>query len=92
MKNRLLFTLTALSLLSACTEKIDLAPTPENDSTVIIFYVNIPESPNYNMMRVFDDYNLFLLDSLPFAKIRGYHPHFYGGTTLHEFHYPRITG
>lgn len=91
MKITPLFALTVLLLLSACTEKIDLAPAPENDSSVIIFYVRIPESPHYNSMRVFDDYDLFLMDTLPIT-ISSEIPYFYRNYTVHELHYPRITG
>jgi len=86
------FVFILFMLLSACTEKIDLAPVLKNDSTVIIFHVSIPESPDYNTLFVYDNYDHFRRDTLPTAEIRGIDLEHNSSRTKHTLVCPKEPG
>ncbi|KAF0204251.1 MAG: hypothetical protein FD170_569 [Bacteroidetes bacterium] len=72
MKHIRLFLSISLLLSAACTKEIDLNPNPGNENTVITFKVNTTGYPEENTLKIYDNYDYFLSDTLPLIISKEY--------------------
>ncbi|MBK6962820.1 MAG: hypothetical protein IPH20_02530 [Bacteroidales bacterium] len=75
-------------LTAACTKEIDLKPDPGSENTVITFYVDLVDQPDQNILKIYDNYEYFLDDTLP-VEISIGHTMNYHSLTTHILIFPK---
>lgn len=89
---RLLMSITLL-LSAACTKELDLKSNPGNENTVITFHVKITDqlyisNIQVNTLKIYDNYDYFLSDTLP-LKISEEYKMNYHIITQHTLVFPK---
>lgn len=86
------WTIIALIFLcfTSCTEKINLESENLSETTRIIFYVSLSEFPTINTLKVYDNYENFINDTLPGIVSVEYTDRYFN--TTHEMIMPKADG